>query len=166
MTIRKLLFGLCALLLVSGQSAVAGGKLSVAKEAEINAGAADLWKLVGAFGGMQNWHPAVKSSEMTGDGMKAGDQRVLTLGDGAKINETLEAWDGAKMTLTYIITESPLPVTGYRSTITVTAAGDGKAKFSWTSTFDPKEGAADADAVNAITGVYDGGIAALKEKFK
>ena len=154
-----------SLLLLASPAVLAGGKLSVTKVAEVNTDAATLWTLVGNFGGLHTWHPAATATELTGDGTKAGDKRVLTLGDGGKINETLEALDNAKMVQGYTITESPLPVENYHSTITVTTAGDKKAKFSWTSTFDPNGETPDADAVNAITGVYDGGIKALTERF-
>ena len=162
--IKRLLLAL-SLLLVASPAVLAGGKLSVNKEAVINTDAATLWALVGNFGGLHTWHPAAKSTELTGDGTKAGDKRVLTLGDGGKINETLEGQDNKTMSQSYTITESPLPVENYHSTIHVEAAGDKKAKFSWTSTFDPKGGAPDADAINAISGVYDGGIKALTERF-
>ena len=154
-----------SLLLLASPAVLAGGKLSVTKVAEVNTDAATLWTLVGNFGGLHTWHPAATATELTGDGTKAGDKRVLTLGDGGKINETLEGLDNAKMAQSYTITESPLPVENYHSTITVTAAGDNKSMFSWTSTFDPKGETPDADAVNAISGVYDGGIKALTERF-
>ncbi|MBI2994056.1 MAG: SRPBCC family protein [Gammaproteobacteria bacterium] len=154
-----------SLLVLASPAVMAAGKLSVTKVAEINTDAATLWALVGNFSGLHAWHPAAKSTDMTGDGTKVGDKRVLTLGDGGKINETLEGLDNARRVQSYTITESPLPVENYHSTITVTAAGDKKSMFSWTSTFDPKGETPDADAVNAISGVYDGGIKALTERF-
>lgn len=162
--IRRFLLAL-SLLFLASPAVIAGGKLSVTREAEINTDAAALWTLVGNFGGLHKWHPAATSTELSGDGSKAGDKRILTLGDGAKIYETLEVQDNAKMEQGYTITESPLPVENYHSTIRVAPAGEKKAKFSWTSTFDPKGSASDADAMNAISGVYDGGIQALTERF-
>lgn len=162
--IRRFVLAL-SLLFLASPALLAGGKLSVNKEAVINTDAATLWALVGNFGGLHKWHPAAKSTDLTGDGTKAGDKRVLTLGDGAKIFETLEGLDNAKMVQKYTITDSPLPVENYHSTIHVAPAGDKKAKFTWSSTFDPKGGAPDADAINSITGIYDGGIKALTERF-
>ena len=164
MNIRKALVFVVSAWLAYMPAAFAGGALAVNKEVELNVPAADLWKLVGGFGTMQNWHPAVASTQLTGNGTTAGDKRVLTLGDGAKISETLEAWDGTAMQFTYIITDSPLPVSNYRSTISVLPAGEGKSKFVWSSTFDAKA-VPDADATNAIAGVYQGGIDALKARF-
>lgn len=162
---RAMMFGCAVLLLLAGTAASAAGKLQVTREAEINANADELWELVGEFGGLQNWHPAVVSSELTGTGMDAGDKRVLMLGDGGKIHETLQSWDNDKHEYSYVITESPLPVENYSSTLSVRPAGENKSVFTWSSTFDAK-GASDEEAVKAITGVYDGGIEALKGMFK
>ena len=53
--------------------------------AVIGAFADDVWKVVGEFGGIANWHPAIAKSELgpgkPGDAV--GSTRTCTLGDGA-----------------------------------------------------------------------------------
>lgn len=164
MKIRQLILSAAALLLAA-PAVIAGEMLTVTKEAVINTDAKTLWATVGGFGTIHTWHPGVASTALTGDGMTVGDKRELTLGDGAKVYETLEALDDAKMALTYTITESPLPVADYHSTISVSPAGDGKANFKWTSTFEAM-GAPAEDAMGAVGGIYQGGIDALNAKFK
>lgn len=148
----------------ASSSAAAEGALSVLREAEINASPQELWGVVGGFGDWHNWHPAVAASELSGDGTRPGDKRVLTLGDGGKIHETLEAWDAAAMRCSYTITESPLPVANYHSTISVEPVEGGKSRLSWTSSFDAA-GVSDEEAVAVIAGVYEAGIDALEAHF-
>jgi mxaD protein len=164
MKIRGVIISAVSTLLLAATAAHAEGSLSVSRDIELNASAADVWSVVSGFGTWQTWHPAIASTELTGNGITPGDKRVLTLGDGAKVYETLEGYDAKAMSYGYTITESPLPVTNYHSTVKVTTAGDGKAKFTWSSTFDAN-GVPDADAVNAISGVYQGGIDALAAKY-
>ena len=130
----------------------------VAKDTAGSAAAA--WAVVGDFCGIANWHPAVAKCEISSkDGATF---RTLTLKDGAKLLEKQTAFDTAKMTYSYTIEEGPLPVANYKSTLKV-AAKDKGATIDWSGTFDAK-GAADADAVKAITGIYDGGVDALVAK--
>lgn len=164
MTLRMLKLSALLALLCTGSTAIAEGSLSVTRKAELNVAPDQVWSLVGGFGDWHNWHPAVASTELTGDGKQPGDQRVLTLGNGAKIHETLEGWDGAAMRCNYTITESPLPVSNYHSTLSVEPAADGKSTVTWTSSFDAA-GVSDEDAVNAIAGVYEAGLGALTEKY-
>ena len=145
--------GLCA-------SAGAASALDahVAKDTAATADAA--WAAVGDFCGIATWHPAVAKCEKSeNDGATF---RTLTLKDGAKLLEKQTAFDTAKMTYSYTIEEGPLPVANYKSTLKVVAKDKG-ATIDWSGMFDAK-GAADADAIKTITGIYDGGVDALIAK--
>ena len=163
MKIRQLILSTAALILAA-PAVLAGGTLQVTKEAVINTDAATLWSLINGFGTIHSWHPGVASTVLTGNGTTVGDKRELTLGDGAKVYEALEGLDNAKMQQSYTITQSPLPVANYHSTISVSSAGDGKSNFKWTSTFEAV-GAPDEEAMNAVGGIYQGGIDALAAKY-
>lgn len=135
---------------------------TVRETISIDADPSDIWSYIGDFDGFATWHPAVASCAADKDG--ANRVRHLTLGDGSKITERLDLHDDDARTYTYSILEAgPLPVRDYQSTIEVTANGSG-ATVTWSSEFDP-QGAAEADAQAAISGVYAGGLAALVEKF-
>ena len=143
-------------------AAPAAEMLTVSKEAVIAMAPAELWKKVGDFNGLNTWHPAIATSEVVkGNNNEVGAHRKLTLSDGAVIVEELAARDDAGMTLTYTILEGPLPVTDYRSTITVVAEGDGQSKLSWSSTFKPATGTEPAKAQEVIGGVYQAGLDSL-----
>lgn len=156
---------LATTLMLGSAAAMAAGALSVQREATVDAAPATAWKLVGDFNGLDVWHPAVVNSTMKGTGIKAGATRVLTLGNGALIKEKLTAYSATRHSYTYAITESPLPVKNYSSTITVSPADGGKSLITWQSTFDAS-GASDDEAVKTIQGVYDAGLGRLGSTLK
>lgn len=138
------------------------GNLNVSKETTLNASPATAWKMVGDFNHLDVWHPVVVGSELVGDATGVGAVRVLTLGNGASITEKLTAQSANSYS--YAITESPLPLENYESTITVLPAADGKSIVKWTSTFDAN-GATDEEATNTISGIYDAGLGNLEKHF-
>ena len=136
------------------------GSLNVSHQQEFDKSAAVVWAILGDFNGLDNWHPAVSGSELTGSGTQPGDSRVLTLGDGATITEQLQSYDSAAMNYSYSIEESPLPIKNYLSSISVESISDDSSIVSWTSTFDA-DGADDAEAQTIIRGIYEAGLGAL-----
>lgn len=161
------LFGFAAILaaaiFVSG-AAVAAGQLSVVMGVEVNASVADVWKVVRAFDRLQDWHPAVQSTTMTGSPEQVGSTRVLNLKGGGEIEERLTYLNDSSRTLTYEILKSPLPITNYHSYISATDAGNGHTVVIWGSTFEAK-GAPDSKAKEIISGIYQAGFDTLKSKF-
>lgn len=136
--------------------------LDVAKSATVAAVPAAVWKTIGDFCDIGKWHPAVESCTPSDkDGKKI---RTLNLKGGGEIVEEQISRDDAKMTYTYAILHSPLPVSDYKSTISVAADGMGS-KLSWAGNFKAK-GAPDAKAEEVIGGIYDAGIKGIAEKAK
>lgn len=138
--------------------------LSVSKSTTIAASADAVWAKVKDFNGLGTWHPAIAKSEIAeGSNNEVGAVRVLTLGGEPTpppIKEKLTALDDAGKTFSYEILEGPLPVSGYSSTLTVVAAGEGST-VTWSSTFK-SAGADDATATSTIEGVYTAGLDNLK----
>ena len=135
---------------------------AVRETVSLNTSATDIWSLIGDFNRLDSWHPAVAASETVQDGTTK--IRHLTLGDGSKIVERLDSCDDEARSYIYTILDAgPLPVRNYQSTLEV--SGDGSVStVTWSSEFEPNE-ASEADAQAAISGVYNGGFAALIEKF-
>jgi Polyketide cyclase / dehydrase and lipid transport len=143
-------------------STLPAAALEVTKSATIGAPAAVVWKTIGQFCGIGDWHPAIeKCAPSTQDGKPV---RTLSLKGGGTIIEQQQARDETKMDYTYTILESPLPVSDYRSTIMVTPNGAGS-KVTWTGTFKAK-GAPDAKAEEVIGGIYEAGFKGLSAKLK
>ncbi len=131
----------------------------VKETGEINAAPDKVWAAIGDFCGIGSWHPAVTKCDLSED----KKTRILTLGNGATITETQEAWDDAGMSYSYRIQESPLPVQNYLSTIKVSGA-DGKSTIEWSSSFEPK-GATEDEAKAVISGIYKAGFEGIAKKF-
>jgi mxaD protein len=154
---------------------------AVTESITINAAPEKVWAVIGDFTSMA-WHPAIASTEMTSEKM-----RVLTLNTEGNptITEELQKVDAEKMALTYKIKEMSviktitfnskdtpyftLPVNNYKATISVKAV-DGGSEVTWKGKFyrsfmdNPPvpEGQSDAEAVAAITAVYQAGLNNLK----
>lgn len=155
---RPLPFAVLAL----AAATVPGYALEVTRSADIAAPPAKVWQTIGEFCGIGDWHPAIEKCALSDkDGMKV---RTLSLKGGGTIKEEQVSRDDKVMSYTYTILESPLPVSDYKSTLSVAPEGSGS-KVTWTGTFNAK-GAPDTVAVDAIQGIYDSGLKALAEKAK
>lgn len=121
----------------------------------VAAPAADVWKILGDFGGIKVGGP-ITAFEMDGSGV--GAVRTITMG-GAQIKERLENFDDGAMTFSYAIIndDCPLPVANYSASVTITAQGDSACEVNWTGNFEPK-GADEAAASDIVRGIYTGGI--------
>jgi carbon monoxide dehydrogenase subunit G len=165
-----------AVLTIAGAAFAHGPTRQKVRESiEINAPPAKVWAAIGNFQDM-SWLPPVSKTE----GEKANAieaTRRLTLSTGATVDEELYKYDAEKMSYSYRITAvdvKVLPVTNYSSTITVTAAGDGKASLvEWNGAFyrgfpnnDPPPELSDEAAVKAVGGLYRVGLESLKKKIE
>jgi len=126
--------------------------LEVHKSATVAGTPEAVWEKIGAFCGINDWHPAVEACDLSEEG--GATYRTLTLPDGATIKEKLV--EETATSYTYEIVESPLPVANYSSTISVTADGDGTL-VDWQGNFDAKD-VPDADAEGVIAGIYQAGL--------
>lgn len=133
---------------------------NVSMNVNLPVNAQQLWDLVGNFGALPKWHPAIESSELS-DG---GHTRTLSLTGGGKIVETLEHVSDDEWTYKYAIVDSPLPVANYVATITVHPQDDGTSKLHWSSDF-AADGAPETSAVETIQGIYQAGFDNLKKMF-
>jgi len=127
---------------------------------DLDVGADELWKLIGGFNALPDWHPAVEKSELEDE----GSMRKLSLVGGGSIVEKLVKKSDNERLYSYTIEDSPLPVANYTSTIRVTDNGKGKSQVEWSSEFNPK-GVGDNDAVQVIQGIYQAGFDNLKKMF-
>jgi len=114
-----------------------------------------LWKKIGDFCGIANWHPAIEKCVLSAD----GKQRTLSVKGGGTIVETLENLDDANHAYTYTIISGPLPVANYHSTISVSADPKGSS-VKWVGKYDAK-GVSNADAKKVMDGIYEAGEKAL-----
>jgi mxaD protein len=145
--------------------------LEVVEKVTINAPAAKVWEKVSNFGDLGAFHPAVAKTEIkSGTNNVKGAVRLLTLGDGGTVNETLTNYDAASMSYSYIINESVLPVSHYSAKIDVNAVSTNVTEVVWNANFarkdpsaTPAKGQDDEAATGTIHGVFKGGLDNLKK---
>lgn len=135
--------------------------------AVIAATAEQVWQVVRDFNGLPEWHPAIASSEIEGNGSSAevGCVRHLTLGDGGAVRERLTVLDDLDRSYTYEILEGPFPVRSYLATIRVAAITDtGTAFVEWYAHYDAD--AADESELDRTfsAGVFATGLQGLSRR--
>lgn len=140
--------------------ASAGDFIEVSKNITVNKGVDEVWKSIGDFCAIQEWHPAIEKCEAYDD--HGSLYRTLTLGDGATISEKHGGEEANSYT--YFIKKGPLPVKPYKATFK--AEGDGASTtITWSARFKAK-GATDEEAKATIEGIFDAGMASIAESFK
>ncbi len=126
----------------------------------LNVAPEEVWKLIGGFNALPDWHPAIENSELE----EEGSMRRLSLAGGGTIVEKLVKLDDKERVYSYSIIDSPLPVTNYEATIRVKDDGEGNTTLEWSSEFEA-EGAAENEAMDVIAGIYQAGFDNLKMMF-
>jgi hypothetical protein len=128
---------------------------TVHKTREFDRPADELWALIGDFHGLHKWVPGMTPSESIDDGKR----RKVAMPGGDIIERLVEQ---GERSYTYAIDEAPMPVINYRSTFSVTDAGNGKSVVDWQGTFDAAEGATEEAGVQIVEMIYEGGLAGLE----
>ncbi len=126
----------------------------------LNVAPDEVWKLIGGFNTLPDWHPAIEKSELE----EEGSMRRLSLAGGGTIIEKLVKLDDNERVYSYSIIDSPLPVKNYEATIRVKDDGEGNTTLEWSSEFEA-EGAAENEAMDVIAGIYQAGFDNLKKMF-
>jgi len=127
---------------------------------EFGASVDEVWKLVGDFGGLLS--AMGMPVELSGEGV--GQTRKISMGAEPTV-ERLEERDENAKRLVYSIVSSGMPVQNYVSTMQLSAAGEGRCRLEWSSTFEPGDGSTEADASQLVSRIYQGGIGALQGRF-
>lgn len=131
-----------------------------------------VWKVVGDFGGIKNWHPDLEKSVGEG-GNKEGGSRTLTFKSGGVLKEGLDEWKADGFTYSYRSGDpdlKALPVSSYSATITVTPEGDGS-KVEWMGRFyrgdtgnEPPDNLSDAAGREAMDKFFADGLKGIKAR--
>jgi hypothetical protein len=126
---------------------------------DIPASADQVWQLIGGFNSLPDWLPFIPKSELS----EGGRVRSLQTAEGAVVIERLQTFDNEGKTYSYSIEQAPFPATQYLATIKVEARGDG-ARVTWSGRFEPV-GVSDEEVVALFTGIYQGGLEALRANY-
>lgn len=125
------------------------------------ASAEQVWRLIGGYGALSEWHPGVERSVLE-DG---GRVRRLSLHGGGSLLERLHAFSERERSYAYSIEEGPLPVASYRSTLSVRDRGGKRGcEVYWSGEFAPA-GVSESEAMAVIRGIYRAGLDTLAKRF-
>ena len=130
---------------------------SVSRSVTISASPYEAWQAIGDFCDIDDWHPGFAACAL-----KAQDgavHRLLTMEDGTEFLEKLVAVDLSSLNYTYSIVTSPLPLTDYTATLSITV-GD-PSTVTWSGSFSSDDPGMEA----VIGGVYESGLAAIEARF-
>jgi carbon monoxide dehydrogenase subunit G len=112
--------------------------------------AAEVWALVGEFGGLDTWMTGVESCTVEGD-----VRTVETMG--MTVTEKLVSRDADTRSITYSIVGEGAPVAAHEATITVHAAGADASEVTWAVSVEPD------DAAPMFRDIYQGALGGLKD---
>ncbi|HWH72721.1 MAG TPA: SRPBCC family protein [Methylibium sp.] len=160
-----------ALLGLTTGAALAHGptRQKVVEKITIDAPVEAVWAQIKDFDALAKWHPAVEASPAD-QGNAEGSVREIRIKGGGALTETLERYNADTRSYSYRAKDGgALPVTNYTSTITVSGEGN-TSTVEWRGAFyrgfpnnDPPPEQNDEAAVRAVTGVYQAGLAHLKQ---
>jgi uncharacterized protein YndB with AHSA1/START domain len=123
-------------------------------EVHIARDADEVWKVFGDFQGIKTWFPGLTDVQP-----KGADVRIISMGPGMEITETMLSRDDAARTLTYSVASELLNANKYETTITVTAS-DGGCTATMDAVLDP-------DTLADLIGpVYENAVQGLADHFK
>lgn len=124
---------------------------------DLDAPAARVWALIGDFGGLKRWHPAVRSCEVRGSGI--GALRVVEL-DGWHAVERLTEFDPATFTLGYEMVDcGKTALMGVRGTMRLEPISADRCRIAWHSEMPA---GAPADLEPLLRAYYPARIAHLR----
>jgi hypothetical protein len=143
---------------------VLAGAISVKKALRLKGSPEATWSLLADYCSIQEWHPGIARCEIVkGTPNQPGAVRQLNLPNGARVIEELTGYDAKKRSYSYKILEGPPDLVNYNATLAVVAGPGGGSIIEWQGTFDAAAGADAAAARARIEGLYDAGLARLKE---
>ena len=127
-----------------------------------------VWAYLRDFNGVPRFVEAIAASEIVGGkpADQVGCERLLTLGDGNPVRETLVSFSDLDRTYTYHLTEGPFPWTRYYSTIRVyRVTADDHSFVEWWSVYDCAEADEKANDDLLVNALFGPGLAAVRAHF-
>ncbi|MFJ9677981.1 SRPBCC family protein [Streptomyces sp. NPDC101194] len=136
------------------------------RSAVITATPDEVWRVIGDFGGLADWHPQVPPSTIE-DGASPehpGAVRVFAIDGKVLARERLLALDAETHSYTYTVIDPVLPVSDYVATLAVHPHADG-AEVRWSAAYQSAD-----DTVPQVEslfgdGTYGTGLTALAARF-
>jgi polyketide cyclase/dehydrase/lipid transport protein len=134
---------------------------SLSRSIDVNGTPGAVWSMIGPFCAIKDWLPPVGTCTL--DGATPPTRTLVTKDGKTTFVELQTARDDAKHLYSYTFVSSPLPVTHYTSTITVTAKSESVSTVTWSGAYTPDPGK-EKDANDTLSGIYKSGLDMIKAK--
>ncbi|MDP3736519.1 MAG: SRPBCC family protein [Hyphomonadaceae bacterium] len=151
---------LCALAALSAVAAPSP-RASLSRSVDVQGSPSAVWEKIGRFCAIKDWHPAIGAC--TEDGKTPPTRTLVTKDGAATFIELQTARSDTGHFYSYTFTSAPVPVTNYSSTFKVAAKEGGMSTITWSSVYAPNTGH-EADAMTALTGIYESGLESIKTR--
>lgn len=126
----------------------------------------EVWALLGDFGGLPRWSPAIPACTLEGSGV--GSHRLVQIGTGvasSQIRERLEAYDAQAHFVSYRpVSGSTLPLADPLMSQRLTALGPRQTRIDWV--IDGRPTQPEAEVVEKLRARYIGRIQDLRNALK
>jgi mxaD protein len=131
--------------------------------ADVHRNADSVWRELGSFQSIGQWHPMVTSFE--GDGEEPGATRTLATADGLRWVERLVERDTAHRFYCYEVTSTELPIAEFRGEFRIREGRPHRCTAIWTAQFDVTAGdeKATSDTVRAF---FRAGARAIEKQYE
>ncbi len=120
-----------------------------------------LWREIGGFGAVAEWHPML--AEVDCEGEAPGARRTARAKDGSRQVERLQKTDPRKHYYRYAIEQSSLPVRNYVAELRVDDNGNGSSTVTWQADFDVPDKHR-AETVRMVESFLKAGVESLKKR--
>jgi len=151
----------CAGVLLALAATSASGA-TLTRSVTVRGEASAIWSLIGPYCAIKDWHPVVGAC--TVDGRTPPTRTIVTKDGKATFVERQTARSDSKRLYSYTFVSSPVPVTRYVATLSVTPSGAGRSTIVWRGVYVPDPGH-EAEASEALSGIYESGLSALEARF-
>ena len=134
---------------------------SLTRSINVQGSPAAVWAAIGPFCSIAAWHPAIASCREDG---KTPPTRILKTraGDATFIERQLSR-NETNHSYSYTFTSAPIPVTNYKSVLSVLPNGHRGSTVEWSGVYLPNPGM-DQAAVKALSGIYESGLRSIKAR--
>lgn len=141
--------------------------LKVDLSVHLASAAQKVWRVIGNFNGLPEWHPWVSRSVL--EAVEGGVGRRVTI-DGGKagpreLTERLVSFDAAKLEYAYTIIAGPIPFKNYVGLFKLVPRGADECTFEYHGTFEAAQGFTDRDALERVGTFYEAAVKHLPELF-
>lgn len=127
---------------------------SLVEKTRVAEGAETLWRMIGTFGGVGEWHPML--AKVTSEGEQRGSLRIAESRDGSRQTERLLEMLPGHHAYRYRMEKTAMPVRDYIAELKVEDNGDETSAVIWSADFEPT--ADNAKTVEAIRGFLRAGL--------